>query len=90
LRNSRSIELQGVSAARPKQKFEPLEHSVYVGQRLLGRCERIGKGKYAAFDADDRLLGCFNKFANAQKAFDRPTQPGPPAVVDRLRRNGLR
>jgi hypothetical protein len=71
LGNSRSIEFQGVSASHPKQKFEPLEHSVYVGRRFLGRYERIGKSKFAAFDADNRPLGRFNKLANAQKAFDR-------------------
>jgi hypothetical protein len=71
LGNSHSIELQGVSAAHPKQKFEPLEHSVYIGRRFLGRYERVGKGKFAAFDANDRLLGRFSKLANAQRAFNR-------------------
>jgi hypothetical protein len=51
--------------------FEPLEHSVYVGRRSLGRYERIGKRKYAAYDSSGRLLGRFTKLANAQKAFDR-------------------
>jgi hypothetical protein len=57
-------------------EFEPLEHSVYVGRQRLGRYERTGKRKYAAFDADDRLLGRFTKLANAQKAFDCLTATG--------------
>jgi hypothetical protein len=76
LGNSCSIEFQGISAACPKQKFEPLEHSVYVGRRFLGRYKRIGKNKFSAFDADDRLLGRFKKLANAQKAFDRLAAEG--------------
>jgi hypothetical protein len=71
LGNSYSIELQSISGARPKQKFEPLEHSVYVGRRFLGRYRRIGKSKFEVFDADGRLLGRFNRLANAQKAFNR-------------------
>ena len=71
LGNCRSIEFQSVSAARPKQKVEPLEHSVYVGRRFLGRYKRISKSKYAAYDANGRLLGRFTRLANAQKAFDR-------------------
>jgi hypothetical protein len=71
LGNSCSIEFQDVSAARPKQKFDPLEHSVYIGRQFLGRYERVGKSKFATFDAHDRPLGRFNKLANAQKAFNR-------------------
>jgi len=76
LGNSPGIELQGISAARPKQKFKPLKHSVYVGRQLLGRYERIGKSEYAAFDANDRLLGCYNKPAYAQNAFNRLAAAG--------------
>ncbi len=69
LGNCCCVEFQSVSAARPKQKFEPLEHSVYVGRRFLGRYERISKSKYAAYDANGRLLGRFTKLTKAQKVF---------------------
>jgi hypothetical protein len=70
LGNSHAIEFQSVSASLPKQKFEPLEHSVYVGRLRLGRYERIANRKYAAYDVNDRLLGRFTKLANARRAFN--------------------
>ena len=61
---------QGVTPAKQNPEFEPLEHSVYLGRRLLGRYERVSKKKYAAYDTADRLLGRFTKLANVQRAFN--------------------
>jgi len=49
-------------------KFEPLEHSVYLGRERLGRYSRIGQERYAAFDARDRLLGEFRRRKDAYAA----------------------
>jgi hypothetical protein len=76
LGNSHGIEFQGVSASLPKQKFEPLGHSIYVDRLRLGRYERIGNRKYAAYDANDRLLARFTKLGNARRAFDRLAHGG--------------
>jgi hypothetical protein len=59
------IETQSVSAVRPKQKFEHLEHSVYDGRRRLGRYIRIAPAWYAAYDAEDRSLGEFSRCQDA-------------------------
>ena len=53
------IDLQSLSGADPKPKFEALEHSVYSGRQRLGRYCRIAPHLYAAFDAEDRPLGNF-------------------------------
>jgi hypothetical protein len=42
-----------------QRKFEPLEHSVYLGRERLGRYVRTDRKKYKAFDANDRPLGNF-------------------------------
>jgi len=65
------IVIQGVSDADPKPKFEPVEHSVYVGRCRLGRYSRIAPRKYAAFDACDRPLGEFKRRKDAWKAIGR-------------------
>jgi hypothetical protein len=49
-----------------QQDFEPLAHSVYEGRRRLGRYERIAPTWYAAYDAEDGLLG---KFSRPQDAY---------------------
>jgi hypothetical protein len=65
------IVIQGVSDADPKPKFEPVEHSVYLGRRRLGRYSRIAPRKYAAFDACDRPLGEFKRRKDAWRAIGR-------------------
>ena len=52
---------QGTVLQGKRAEFEPLEHSVYLGRERLGRYSRIGPKLYAAFDADDRLLGKFKR-----------------------------
>lgn len=59
LGKSTSIETQRVSDARPKPKFDSLEHSVYLGRQRLGRYVQTDRKKFKAFDANDRLLGNF-------------------------------
>jgi hypothetical protein len=56
-----------------RSDFAPLEHSIYVGRRRLGRYVRIGVRLYAAYGARDQLLGCFTKRANALAAIDCAT-----------------
>jgi len=53
------IDIQSLSGADPKPRFEALEHSVYSGRQRLGRYCRIAPRLYAAFDAEDRPLGNF-------------------------------
>ena len=62
------IDFQSVSAALPKQEFEPLEHSVYEGRRHLGRYVRIGATLFAAYDAEGRPLGEFSRLHDAYAA----------------------
>lgn len=62
------IEFQSVFAARPKQEFEQLEHSVYEGRRRLGRYVRIAPRWYAAYNAEDRSLGEFPRPQDAYAA----------------------
>lgn len=62
------IEFQSVSAARPKQRFERLEHTIYEGRRRLGRCEQIAVSLFVAFDAQDRPLGEFSRHHDAYAA----------------------
>src|SRR6516165_2490285 len=50
--------------------FAPLEHSVYIGRRRLGRYTRVSLGLYAAYDACNRQLGRFTKRADALAAID--------------------
>lgn len=52
-------------------KFDPLEHSVYLGRRLLGRCSRVGLKLYAAFDARGCWLGDYKKPKLAYLAISR-------------------
>jgi hypothetical protein len=73
--NKGSLKQKGNLPPLPNQ-FDPLEHSVYVGRQRLGRYARIGNRKYAAYDANERLLGRFMKLANAQRAFDRLASGG--------------
>ena len=68
------IVIQGVSDADPKPKFEPVEHSVYVGRRRLGRYSRIAIRKYAAFDACDRFLGEFKRRKDAWRAISHAVE----------------
>jgi hypothetical protein len=49
-------------------EFEPLAHSVYSGRQRLGRYVRVGPRKYAAYDADDCLLGEFKSREEAYSA----------------------
>jgi hypothetical protein len=37
----------------------PIEHSVYIGRRRLGRYVQTDRKKFKAFAADDRPLGTF-------------------------------
>ena len=37
-------------------EFEPLECSVYIGRRYLGRYVRVAENQYAVYDARNRLL----------------------------------
>jgi hypothetical protein len=50
----------------PRQK--PIEHSVYLGCKRLGRYVRIDRKRYKAFDAHDRPLGNFRIRARALAA----------------------
>jgi len=52
-------------------EFEPLECSVYIGRRYLGRYVRVAENQYAVYDARNRLLGRFGKRTGALAAFDR-------------------
>ena len=65
----RTKEDQRLSSKKQNADFEPLNHSVYVGRRYLGRYERVAPSKYAAYDPSGKLLGRFNTVANARKAF---------------------
>ena len=53
--------------------FAPLEHSVYIGRRRLGRYTRVNLRLYAAYDACNRHLGRFTKRADALAAIDCAT-----------------
>lgn len=55
----------GITLRGKQPKFEPLEHSVYLGRERLGHYSRIGAKLYAAFDAKDRLLGEFRRRKDA-------------------------
>ena len=62
-------------------KFEPLEHSVYIGRRRLGRCIRIGARRHAAYDASNRSWGALRKEASHQDVAAR----GPQSRIVSLR-----
>jgi len=62
---------QRVAPAKQNADFETLEHSVYVGRRLLGRYERVSPKRYAAYDARGRRLGGFARISDALAAIDR-------------------
>lgn len=62
------IDFQSVSAALPKQEFEPLEHSLYEGRRYLGRYIRIGPTLFAAYDSEGHPLGEFSRLHDAYAA----------------------
>jgi hypothetical protein len=74
---------QGTILQGKPAEFEPLEHSVYFGRERLGRYSRIGPKLYAAFDADDRLLGKFKRRKDAYAAVSNgsraATSSAPPA-----------
>jgi hypothetical protein len=55
-------------AARCVQKrpeWEPIEHSIYLGRKRLGRYVQIDRKRFKAFDAIDRPLGNFRVRARA-------------------------
>jgi hypothetical protein len=54
-----------------KPDFEALEHSVYCGRQRLGRYSRVAVRLYAAYDAQDCLLGSFKKRKDAWAAISR-------------------
>jgi hypothetical protein len=62
---------QRVKPTKQNSSFEPLEHSVYVGRRFLGRYERVSAKRYAAYDASGKRLGRFAKRSAALAAIDR-------------------
>jgi len=70
-KRKRSKADQRVTPRKQNADFEPLEHSVYVGRRFLGRYERVSVKRYAAFDESGRRLGGFGKRAAALVAIDR-------------------
>src|SRR6266566_8239754 len=63
-------------AADKKLDFEPLEHSVYHGRERLGRYARVAPRRYAAYDANDRLLGDYRKRKEAWAAINRAASGG--------------
>ena len=54
-----------------KARFEPVEHSVYIGRQRLGRYVRVAARRYEAYDVRDRLLGGFAKRTEAMAAIER-------------------
>jgi hypothetical protein len=42
-----------------KSDFEPVERSLYLGRRKLGRFVQTDAGQFEAFGPDDRSLGFF-------------------------------
>jgi len=42
-----------------KPEFEPIERSLYLGRRKLGRFVQTDAGQFEAFGPDDRSLGHF-------------------------------
>jgi hypothetical protein len=51
-----------------RQKYRPIEHSVYIGRERLGRYVQSGPKKYRAFAANDRPLGNFRVHARVLAA----------------------
>lgn len=49
-------------------EFPPLDHSVYLGRKRLGRYFRAGRRLYAAYDDDDEHLGNFKTRRAAYQA----------------------
>jgi hypothetical protein len=42
-----------------KPEFEPIERSLYLGRRKLGRFVQIAEHQFEGFGPDDRSLGLF-------------------------------
>ena len=57
--------------SRPATPFEPLERSVYVGRKHLGRFTQIGKARFEVFDTSGRRLGVARSNAAALAAIAR-------------------
>ena len=62
------------STAVPAQPFEAERYSVYIGRRYSGRCVRLSRRRYKAYDALNRLIGSFTNRAAALSAIDGGAQ----------------
>jgi hypothetical protein len=58
---SRDVSIEASKEFLARVPFKPVEHSVYFGRERLGRYSRVASHLYAAFDAQDRLLGQFKQ-----------------------------
>lgn len=67
-----------MTGASSKAEFPPLDHSVYLGRKRLGRYVRVGLKLYAAYDADNRHLGNFTARRAAYQAVSDAGQPKKP------------
>jgi hypothetical protein len=74
--NIRPKSNQRLTAETQNHQFEPLEHSVYDGRQRLGHYARIAPTRYAAYDADGRLLGEFKKRKDAYAAVAHNSDAG--------------
>jgi hypothetical protein len=61
-----------------KTDFDPLEHAVYLGRRLLGRYVRISRSLYAAYNAAGQPLGRFRNRKKAWTAISKAAVARPP------------
>lgn len=74
LGNSDGIEIQSVSRIRPKPKFEPVEHFVYLGRERIGRHIKTTSRRYAA--ARERLLSHYGSRVTAYNAAGKAAAGG--------------